>query len=86
MWRDVFTPTFASKADAMVKVVQASVYPVSYAPEALRLSEAEQDRIRLRSQEDSADVDRLMARAAPGDEPPAIPAAAPAEQPADAMR
>lgn len=70
VWRDPSTPTFASKADAVVKLVQAGVYPVSYAPEALGLSQAERARIELlRRAEDGAEVDRLMASAASLDAP-----------------
>jgi hypothetical protein len=85
VWRDASTPTFASKADAVVKLVQAGIYPVAYAPEALGLSQAERARIELlRQAEDTAQVDRLMASAAaldPADEVPALPAAEPVTAP-----
>lgn len=74
VWRDASTPTFASKADAVSKLVAAGIYPVTYAPEALGLSQAERARIELlRRNEEGVDVDRLMASAAALDEPAAEP-------------
>lgn len=70
VWRDASTPTFASKADAVSKLVAAGIYPVAYAPEALGLTQAERARIELlRRAEDGADVDRLMTSAAELDDP-----------------
>lgn len=62
VWRDPATPTFASKADAVVKLVQAGIYPKAYGPEALGLSEVQQARIaKLREQEEADNMDRLVA-------------------------
>jgi len=51
LWRDASTPTFAQKADAVVKLVQANILPVEQAREDLGYTAVQRERMRQMDQD-----------------------------------
>ncbi|MCX4886050.1 phage portal protein [Streptomyces sp. NBC_00847] len=80
LWRDASTPTFAQKADAVVKLVQAHILPVEQAREDLGYTAVQRERMRrmdndavgrvLGGELDALYGPKPLAEAIPADVPP----------------
>ena len=81
LWRDASPPTFAQKADAVVKLVQAKILPVEQAREDLGDTAVQRERMR-RMDEDAVgraldgDLAALYGPKPPADAPVDVPAGA----------